>query len=91
MNPRVKPGVLAVAAFSIVAALPSARAADPAPPGTGAGAAPRAERPQEPQTPAARPRGEAVRDADARHCLEFPDNFQVIACAEKYRPHKRGA
>jgi len=45
-------------------------------------------------------RGEAARssrssrhatDADARHCLEFPDNLQVILCAEKYRPHGRRA
>jgi len=25
-------------------------------------------------------------DADARFCLEFPTNLQIIACAEKYRP-----
>lgn len=30
-----------------------------------------------------------MRDADARHCLEFPSNQQVIMCAEKYRPHVR--
>jgi hypothetical protein len=27
--------------------------------------------------------------ADARVCLEFPTELQVIACAEKYRPAKR--
>jgi len=25
---------------------------------------------------------------DARVCLEFPNDLQVIACAEKYRPAK---
>lgn len=28
--------------------------------------------------------------ADARHCLEFPTNLQIIACAEKYRPRRSG-
>lgn len=28
---------------------------------------------------------------DARNCLGFPTNLQVIMCAEKYRPHKRKA
>jgi guanyl-specific ribonuclease Sa len=27
--------------------------------------------------------------ADARKCLEFPTELQVIACAEKYRPPRR--
>jgi len=33
----------------------------------------------------------AKRDSggDARLCLEFPTNLQIIACAEKYRTHKR--
>lgn len=26
---------------------------------------------------------------DPRVCLEFPNNAQIIACAERYRPHKR--
>ena len=29
--------------------------------------------------------------ADPRVCLEFPTNAQVIACAERYRPHRRRA
>jgi hypothetical protein len=28
---------------------------------------------------------------DPRVCLEFPNNAQIIACAERYRPHKRRA
>ena len=27
--------------------------------------------------------------ADARKCLEFPTELQVIACAEKYRPARK--
>ena len=27
--------------------------------------------------------------ADARVCLEFPTELQVIACAEKYRPARK--
>jgi hypothetical protein len=26
---------------------------------------------------------------DPRVCLEFPTNLQIIACAEKYRRHRR--
>ena len=28
---------------------------------------------------------------DPRVCLEFPNNAQIIACAEKFRSHKRRA
>jgi hypothetical protein len=28
-------------------------------------------------------------NADARNCLEFPDNLEVIKCAEKYLQRKR--
>lgn len=48
-----------------------------------------------PARDAARPAMRSVRasvmDADARLCLEFPTNLQVILCAEKYRPDKRRA
>ncbi len=26
--------------------------------------------------------------ADARHCLQFPTNLQIIVCAEKYRARR---
>jgi len=45
-----------------------------------AAAAPVAD--QAPTPPKARHRGE---NADARVCLEFPTELQVITCAEKYR------
>ena len=71
--------------FAALAALPLAIAQGPAPdadaadatvgtPGAGAKRASRAARVA------------AVND-DPRICLEFPTNLQVIACAEKYRPH----
>ena len=39
----------------------------------------------EPQQPAKRARRRVPSDADARACLEFQTNLQVIKCAEKYR------
>lgn len=47
----------------------------PAPPPPPAASAP----------PARTVRGRATAHADARVCLEFPTELQVIACAEKYR------
>lgn len=35
--------------------------------------------------PAARAKKRAWTRADARVCLEFPTNLQIIRCAEKYR------
>ncbi len=29
--------------------------------------------------------------ADPRVCLEFPTTAQIIACAERYRPHRKRA
>ena len=31
---------------------------------------------------------EATWDSDARRCLEFPTNPQIIRCAEKYLPRR---
>jgi hypothetical protein len=31
----------------------------------------------------------AASNADARNCLEFPNNLEVIKCAEKYLQRKR--
>jgi hypothetical protein len=38
-----------------------------------------------PAAPAPSERQRADTHADARVCLEFPNDMQVIACAEKYR------
>ena len=43
------------------------------------------------QNPPVRANRDAAMDADARHCLEFPTNLQIIVCAEKYLAHKRRA
>ena len=40
---------------------------------------------------AGRSERDSATHADARNCLGFPTNLQVIMCAEKYRPHRRKA
>jgi hypothetical protein len=64
---------------ALLAALPLAYAQRGAPPGpdTTRATLPAAS------TPA------ASTTVDARHCLAFETNPQVIACAEKYRPDRR--
>lgn len=62
-----------------------AQSAGPATGTTGAAAAPDS---MAPARAAAERRGLA--GADARHCLEFPTNLQIITCAEKYRPRRSG-
>ena len=55
-------------------------------PGAGAAPAVAAVAPAAPQPrPAERGRQRAWTWADARVCLEFANNLQVIRCAEKYR------
>jgi hypothetical protein len=49
-----------------------------------------------PNAPASAPPAQADDDGppsrtDPRVCLEFPTNAQVIACAEKFRSHRRRA
>jgi hypothetical protein len=78
---------MTVLAFCLLAALPPAIAQGPAP-STGTGAAGAAASPAPPAASAGANRA-AARDADARVCLEFASNLQVIACAEKYRRHRR--
>jgi hypothetical protein len=75
--------------FSILAALPPAVAQSPAPNASPSASAVAPS--QERSKPPIRANRDAAMDADARHCLEFPTNLQVIICAEKYRPHKRNA
>ena len=82
-------GEIAAMLFSILAALPAAYAKDQAP-STRTGAS-RVELVQAAPKPSAPPKRDAAPDphADARRCLEFPDNIQVHVCAEKYRSRKR--
>ena len=62
------------------AAAPAQKSAPPAAPATAA-AAPTDVKAQ-PMTRASR---RAPSTADARVCLEFPTNLQIIKCADKYR------
>ncbi len=75
----------AAALFSILAAMPGAFAQSPTP---GADTAASPAKPDQaapkPPPPVAR---DAAADGDARRCLEFPTNLQVITCAERYRAH----
>jgi hypothetical protein len=78
-----------VIVFSILAAIPAAVAQSPAPDASPSASAVAPS--QEGTKPPTRANRHAAMDADARLCLEFPTNFQVILCAEKYLPHKRNA
>jgi hypothetical protein len=82
--------VLAAAFVAIAAALPiSAATAQTAQPGVAADNA--ASAPTEsPKKPSSRKDArERKANADARLCLELPDNFMIVKCAEKYRLDKR--
>lgn len=79
----MKTGVAPMALIAMLLACAPAMAQGQAPKGApAAGTAP-------PASPAAPPPSERQRadtHPDARVCLEFPNDLQVIACAEKYRP-----
>ncbi len=79
------PRAAATLVFAFLATIATAIAQSPAPndnPGPEAVASPR-------QNPPVRADRDESKDADARRCLEFPTNLQIIVCAEKYLPHKR--
>ncbi|MEO8344642.1 MAG: hypothetical protein ABI607_03005 [Betaproteobacteria bacterium] len=85
MNPRE----ITAFVFTILATLPQAVAQSSAP-----NASPNMSgvaTPQDEVKPPIRLNRVAVTDADARRCLEFATNLEVIVCAEKYRPRKRNA
>ena len=50
--------------------------------------APVAATSQEGAKPPIQPNARVATDVDARACLEFPTNMQIIKCAEKYRSHR---
>jgi hypothetical protein len=85
MNRRVAVTLL----FSLLATLATALAQSQAP-NTGPNASAVAP-PQEGTNPPIRTNRDEAMNGDARHCLEFPTNLQIIICAEKYLPHKRRA
>lgn len=80
---------LAVAFVAVAAALPiSAPIAQTAQPSVAADAAAAAP-PDPPKKPSTRKDArERKANADARLCLEFPNNLMIVKCAEKYRPDK---
>jgi hypothetical protein len=47
--------------------------------------------PQEVAAPALVQSNPRPNDADARACLDLPSNAEIIRCAEKFLPRKRGA
>ena len=79
--------VIATALFAVLAGLTTVNAQSPAP--SDANAATPAAAPQRESKGSIRSARESATDADARLCLEFPTNTQVIMCAEKYRPDRR--
>ena len=76
-----------VVAFSVLAAFSSAGAQSPSP---GASAPAPAVTPAEkaPASPV-RANRDAATGADARRCLEFSTNPEIIKCAEKYLQRRR--
>ena len=78
---------IATTLFAVLAGLATAMAQSPAP-SEGSTATPAAT-PQREAKGSIRSARESATDADARLCLEFPTNTQVIMCAEKYRPDRR--
>lgn len=83
--------VVACAAFAasstVVGQTPAPAAPAAAPMG---GTAPAATPPRLDMKPTARVPRQAPVSADARGCLEFPSNEQIIKCAEKYLHRRAG-
>ena len=78
----MKLGAAPLALIGLFLACPAAIAQGQAPNPSPAAATPP---PAASAPPATTERGRAAAHADARVCLEFPTELQVIACAEKYR------
>jgi hypothetical protein len=79
--------VIAIALFVFVAGLTTVGAQSPT--SLDPSAASPTATPQRETKGSMRSARESAIDADARLCLEFPTNTQVIMCAEKYRPDRR--
>jgi hypothetical protein len=82
-------------ACAALATISTAGAQAPAPAeakatGAASAPAPTASPPRLDMKPPARPPREAPVSADARGCLEFPSNLEVIKCAEKYLHRRAG-
>lgn len=81
---RMKTVILALSLFASIPLVSAQSTAPNAPAG-----APVAVPSREPAKPPFEANARAATDADARACLDFPTNLQIIKCAEKYLPHKR--
>ena len=75
---------------SLAAGQATAPAAPAAAPPASTTAAPATSAPRLDMKPPARPSRTAIVDADARNCLEFPSNLEIIKCAEKYLHRRAG-
>lgn len=73
--------------LAVLAGSPHVFAQNPAP--NAGAAAPVIAPSQERARPPVEARRNAAMNADARRCLEFPTNLEVIKCAEKYFQRKR--
>ena len=94
MNPTFAVAVLALASVVCTAAAqaPAPPATKPAPVAAApvtAAPAPAPTTPRLDMKPPGRTRTTIV-DADARNCLEFASNLEVIKCAEKYLHRRAG-
>jgi hypothetical protein len=76
-----------VVAFSVIVAFSSAGAQSP-PPSASAPAPAVTPAEKAPASPI-RANRDASTTADARGCLEFPTNLEIIKCAEKYLQRRR--
>ena len=74
-------------AFSLLAAFSSAGAQSPRP--SASAPAPAATPAQKEAASPIRADRDVATTADARRCLEFPTNLEVIKCAEKYLQRRR--
>jgi len=85
----MNPEKIVILVLSLVASMPPVAAQGTAP--NAPAAAPIAAPSQEAAKPPIQANARVAPDADARACLEFPTNLQIIKCAEKYLPHKRNS
>ena len=85
---------LVAVAWTVFAAISTAVAQAPAAPVTAPPAAtapaPAATPPRLEMKPAVRAPRTTIVAADARNCLEFPSNLEIIKCAEKYLHRRAG-
>jgi hypothetical protein len=87
--------MFAIASVMTAISAVSGQAPAPAAPSPATTAAPAAAAPATPppkldQKPPARAARVSIVDADARNCLEFPTNQEIIRCAEKYLHRRAG-